>query len=631
MENIKFILMAAMLLAFPVAAGGDPLFPAGVYPTLDSNIARHERQFYGFNALPFGLSLDAHLPDAAARAQVEQFLGQDASDDVRAVTGKHPFEILSSYGEYGDLGFFGGIAVAGTAYEYMTLKREGAPVEALARARQRVIRAAESWHIFYTVTGGEGVVARGVRRMLPEDPGDPPIPGPDPNFVDLFDINGDPLPQPKNNGVRRRDNSGGLLPDGAWIWIDSCSKDQMVGQVFGMAALYDAMRDDPDIDQALVTRMREDARRVGQMLMTRREISGMEGPNGQGEYDLIIMDADGRPTKYHDLNPASLEGLYFEEGASFNRFNTIMAIGVIEGLFHVSGDPELESYLYEDLLDDRGFLDMVTATKSEGAIDYVYLGINTNWDDPDMTAIALWLGIFLDRDPEVTDVLRAYLENGWWDREGETFLAKNAKQPLWNVIYMTLTDRGVDADLIDATADLLMGFSLGPYWNDERINCDSDEFAAGECLAVDGKTILTIAGQSSEGDYMATEALHPSIRPPSNFNSRSNPFEVNGGGGNRLNPGGDLLAAYWIGRYMQASASGEVNLSPNARNHMPVGGCPPGGCPQTDGGTNPDGSDGCGCHGTGSHASSLRVLIALLALSLLSIGRRRRTKPSSDR
>jgi hypothetical protein len=620
-----------MLLALSVAASAGPIFSAGDYPTLDENIARHERQFFGFNSLPFGLSLDAHLPDDAAKALVEQFLAQDASDDVRAVTGKHPFEILSSYGEYGDLGFFGGIAVAGTAYEYMTLKREGAQVDVLARARERVIRAAESWHIFYTVTGGDGVVARGVRRMRPENPDDPPIPGPDPDFIDLFDESGNPLPQPKNNGAYRRDNSSGLLPDGDWSWIDSCSKDQMVGQVFGMAALYDAMRDDPDIDQSLVTRMQEDARRVGQMLMTRREISGLEGPSGQGKYDLIIMDADGRPTKYHDLNPASLEGLYFEEGTSFNRFNTIMAIGIIEGLFHVSGDPELESYLYEDLLDERGFLDMLTATQSEGAIDYVYLGINTNWDDPDMTAIALWLGIYLERDPEVTDVLRSYLENGWWDREGESFLAKNAKQPLWNVIYMTLTNRGVNAALVDASADLLLGFSLGPYWNDQRINCDSDELAAGQCLAIDGKTILTIAGQDSGGTYMASEALHPSIRPPSNFNSRSNPFEVNGGGGNRLNPGGDLLAAYWIGRYMQLTASGEVNLSPFARSHMPLGGCPPGGCPQTDGGVNPDESDGCGCSLNGSNPSWHWIVIAFIALSTFATKRKRKTKPSSDR
>ncbi|MBW1871078.1 MAG: hypothetical protein JRJ19_03385, partial [Deltaproteobacteria bacterium] len=314
------------ILSNPILA--EPLFPAGDYSTLDDNMRRHGSQFYNFNALPFGLALDAHFPDAEARGLIDQF--REASADL------------------------------------------------LARARQRVVRAAEAWHVFYIVTGGNGIVARGIRKMKSEDPNDPPIPVSLPDMVDLFDQNGDPLPQPKNNGVDRWDNSGGLLPEGVWIWADSCSKDQMIGQIFGMVLLYDAMKDDPDIDQALVTRMQEDARLVGEMLMTKREISELEGPLGSGEYDLIIMDADTRPTKYHDLNPASLVGIYFEEGTSFNRFNTLMAIGAIKGLHHVSSDPKLEKYLYEELLDERGFLDMVLAGESEGAIDYIYVGSGTN-------------------------------------------------------------------------------------------------------------------------------------------------------------------------------------------------------------------------------------------------------------
>ena len=87
---------------------------------------------------------------------------------------------------------------------------------------------------------------------------------------------------------------------------------------------------------------------------------------------------------------------------------------------------------------------------------------------------------------------------------------------------------------------------------------------------------------------MATEALHPSIRPPSNFDARSNPFDVNGGGGLRINPGGDLQASYWIGRFMQASPAGQANLSPNARDHMPVGGW-------TNGKPGDENGSGCGC------------------------------------
>lgn len=601
-----------------------PILSEGQFPQLDEQMRRHGRQFYFFNALPFGLSLDAHVADEADRALVDQFLAQDASDDVEAVTGSHTFEILSSYGEYGDLGFFGGVALAGTAFEYLTLKREGGPAAELERARARVVRAAESWHIFYVIPGGGGLVARGIRRMQPEDPSDPPIPVTYPDMVDLFDADGNPLPQPKNNGTYRWDNSGGLLPEGVWIWKDSCSKDQLVGQVLGMVTLYEAMKDDPQIDPALVERLQEDARLVGEMLMTPRDIEPLEGPVGQGIYDLIIMDADGRPTYHHDLNPLSLEKIYLDVSSpTFNRFNLIMAIGVMKGLHHVSGDERIERFLYEEMLHRREYLDKVN--REQGAIDYIYMGRNTNFDNPDMSSIALWLALYLENDPQVTDALRQFLETGWWSREDEIHTAALAKQPLWHAVYLAVTQEGVPNELVDELADLLLGFELGPYWHDERINCDEDELAAGECLAVDGVTTITLDGQNDGGSWMATEALHPSIRPPSNFDARSNPFEVNGGGGMRLNPGGDLQTAYWMSRYMSASAPGEANLSPHARDHGPVGDWPVESQPlEASGG-------GCSCRVVAPTRSRAEWLLLLaLAFGAVPWLRRRRSPFDSD-
>ena len=39
-------------------------------------MARHARQFYQLNARPFGLILDGHYADEAARQTIEQFLAQ---------------------------------------------------------------------------------------------------------------------------------------------------------------------------------------------------------------------------------------------------------------------------------------------------------------------------------------------------------------------------------------------------------------------------------------------------------------------------------------------------------------------------------------------------------------------------
>lgn len=582
----RWAILAAILACSSSVALAEPLFPAGAYPALDQTMARHHRQFYELNAAPFGLSLNGHIPPlstpegAAARGLIDAFLAQDAELDFQTHSGKHPFEVIATYGEHGDLGFFGGVALLGTAFEYMTLKRDGASAEALAASRARVVRAVESWHIFYVVTGGGGLVARGIRRVVPEDPSDPPIPDPTPDFIPLFGADGKPLPAPKDNGSERADASDGALPPGTWTWIDSCSKDQLSGQVLGMVALYEAIKDDPDIDQALVTRMQADARGVGEMLMQKRELLGLETAASLSPgtlYDLIIMDADRRATFFHDLNPFSLEKVYVDpEGGTFNMFNVVMAWGIIKGLHHITGDERLEAFLYDDLLDERAFPAKITDRDAPGVIDYMYAGLKTNFDVPDMTGVVLFLALWLEKDPAVTAPLHDYLEHAWWLDPGESRTARLAKQPLWHALYLAVTARGTDPVLVAELADLLEGFTLGPYWETARTNCDEAEIAARECLAIDGKTTLVLEGQAPNGRWLATEALHPSIRPTSDFNARSNSFEVNGGGGgDKLNPGGDLMAAYWMARYFQARAPGQSSLAKNARDHMPIGGAAP--------------------------------------------------------
>lgn len=571
----------AGFLVLEVAALAEPILPADRYPALDDLIRRHERQFYGFNAFPFGLSLNVHVKDQAAREAIQSFLDQQAEDDFETFAGQHLHDLMTAYGEHGDLGFFGGVALAGTAFRYLALKREGAPAQVLAEARSAVVRAAESWHVFYVVTGGHGVVARGIVRLVPEDPADPPIPGL--QFfqpVPLHDAQGNPLPQPKDNGSDREDLSAGILPPGTWGWIDSASKDQLTGQVLGLVALHDAMKDDPDVDQTLVERLAEDARGVGRMLMEKHEISGMEGLIGQGEYDLIIMDADGRATKYHDLNPLSFEKFYQPaDSPQFNVLNLVLATGVLRGLHHVTGDPEIERFLYEEFLGRRGYLDKMSRFDGPDAFNYIYLGLGTNTDNPDLASVALFVTLYTETDPEVAAVWRRFLHEGWWAPASEPrFCASKSKQPLWHAIYLAASDRGAAAlrGVREELARLLQGFPLAGYWQDARINCDDAEFARGECLAVDEKTVIRLAGKSPDGDWLAEEALDPEFRPNSDFNARSNPFRVNGGGdGRRLNPGGDLLAAYWIARALDALPAGQANLSPFARTHIPVGGTAP--------------------------------------------------------
>ena len=582
--------VALVLLAAPAAS--KTVFPPGADPALDQHMLTHTRVLESFSTRPFGIPLVFSFKDEASLALIQQFLGQTASEDVKAVTGKHPYELIGSYEGPQGIGLRGGGAYPAVAFRYMALKAEGAPESELAKARAVLLRGFEATHVAHVITGGNGRYARGIARLKSADPSDPPIPANPPTLLPFYDDQGHIQPDPKDNGLSRPDYSQGAdkLPDGMWYWDDSCSKDQLDGWAMTMALLYDAAKDDPAIDAALVARLVEDARLVGKMLREKHPMLALDG--NTYDYDLIIMDGDGRPSLHHDLNPLSVpfpvEPSYLPPDATVeqqNVFNLLMGVGIVKSLYHVSGDPEAEKFLYEDLLGKRKYLDMLPKwdanhSGTTGGLDYTYMGIKTNFSNVNMIAIALFQNIWFEDDPAVLVPMRAYMEDFWWRYQqfkGVDLLqtARNLKQPYFHGLHEMMTALGSDPAIGTETANLLKAYKLDPYLNTSRVNCDAAELAAKSCLAVDGKTTLTLQDDTNRGKWpVATEALDPSIRPPSSFDARSDPFEVNGGGGNDINHGGDINSAYWMLRWLPVQAAGSYALSPNARKHMPIGGVP---------------------------------------------------------
>ena len=98
-----------------------------------------------------------------------------------------------------------------------------------------------------------------------------------------------------------------------------------------------------------------------------------------------------------------------------------------------------------------------------------------------------------------------------------------------------------------------------------RENCDLAEIAAGSCEAEDGSRIELAPSLGRGGVLVAVDPLPKPLRPPSNFEWRSNPYAVNGGGGDRINPGGDFRGAYWLGRFLRRGKDGLVNRAAGTR------------------------------------------------------------------
>lgn len=566
-------IVAVALVGSVETAPGKTVFEPGADPALDAHMDRHTRLFNGLHAFPFGIGLTiSRLNEPYGPEFLREWLDEGQGLSLLEWGGVHPYEVVGEYEGPAGIGLRGGGASPGSAFRYMALKAEGAPPEVLAEAREEVVKAIETLWVVHVITGIPHGVARGVMLLAPLHEGEPPFPHVTPNIVPLFDDQGSPLPpDPKNNGTDRADNSGGVLPEGLWFWQDSCSKDQLVGWVAAIATLYDAVADDPDVDPALVQRLRDVACAIGAGLRVKYPFTALDG--NEYLYDLVIMDADGRPTKHHDLNPLGFDGgMYLPPGSpNINVFNLLMGLGIVKGLYHACGDAESEEFLYGELLGNRDYLGLIPQGEDSPAVDYIYAGAKTNFSNVNMVAIALFLNLYFEGDDAVAAPVRDFMERRWWDAPGVIQAARHLKQPYFHALYEGMTATGTDPARAAEAAALLKAFALDPYTDEARNNCDEAELAQGSCLAVDGKTLLTLQKETNRGGHpIATEPLDPSIRPPSNFDARSDPFVVNGGGGPGLNPGGDLHAAYWILRFLPERPAGVAALSPRARDHRPV-------------------------------------------------------------
>jgi hypothetical protein len=611
--------LVGTLLLSGSAAHAQPILAAD--PALDALAASYERQQDTFARAESGQNLDAFIKPADIQT-VKDFFAQGQS--FQAFTGKHPFDVVETFDEHGDMGNFSGIASVGLAARLMVLKRDNASAAEITRARDACIRAARTWHVYASI-GGPGVVARGVRRVTPLA-GEPALPGTVPPLVPLKDGLGAPLPASKTDTWRAPVASGF---DG-WIWLDNTSKDQLSGYALGVLWLWDALRTDAsapkDVVDALVTDL------VG---FAKELMKIGSGPN----VDLVAHDADGRPTSFGDLNSRLVDGssgIVLGANSSIqNGFNAALAMGIIRAAHRMSGDAVLKKYYEDDLVTTRDYPRHAVDTAT-----LLFVGEATNFSNANMLAIALATLGRIETVPAVRARLTQLIDK-FWD-SGNNRSAKFAKQPWFDVIVAGFGGSArpeVPARMHDA----LVAYPAVPTLQRDVINCDAAEIAALSCLAVDGVTTIPLSSSKGRGgSFVSTLSVPVAVRPDTNFAWRSDPFGVNDGPSNRLNPRGDWLAAYWLGKLLDRDPSKNL-IAPDAIPPVPspdggsssgtgvsddAGAGTSGGITPTPDGGNTSGTDnsGCGCvvEGRGTGAAQLVGLGSGLALA--GIVRRRRRK-----
>ncbi len=627
-------------------AHADPLVPgpgqAGHDADLAAKIDRFRKQLHGITSVPLGYGLEAFVSDPSARDQIAGFIASD-DETFEAYAGQHVYAVLADYGEYGDLGMFGGVQAAGDALRYAVLRDEGADPAEVDAARVQLLAAMDGLHWYSQVTGVPGVIARGLRRVVPQD-GAPPLPGVIPETVPLLDDNGDPLPADKQ--PTWREDFSGELPH--LVWLDDTSKDQFIGHVFALGVVYDVVADDPTIPAEKIEPLVEDARALAQSLMTPRMV-------GDEMIDLVLVDADGRLTSFHDI-AAEILTPGMVSTIPINPFNAAMALGAMRTLYQVTGDEDIGRFYYEGLIEERGYLE-----SAADRLNLIWFGTATNHSNINMAFVSLYGLLRYEPEVEIATAVRTMLETQLYADDPHRS-ARGLGQSFFDFIVAGFGTQGASGIGEAALADglsTLVAHPDAPYWDPAVENCDAAEIDAGTCTAIDGSTIVLADGVGWNGGVVAEDPLPMAIRPPSNFLWRSDPHYVNGGGTSRLNPGGDIWCAYWLGRFLQHVDDGTLNISPAARGRPadpdpttgdtstgeppdtttePTGTIDPttgDGSTSTPGtdtdtgtgsspGSDPAPADGCGCTTSGASPFVLVVLVPLLASRRRRLSRPRR-------
>lgn len=599
-------------------ASADTILPSPGSTGVDSQLASLATGFQlqqdVFATAENGLSLDVTFNQGDV-ATVRSFFAQTASTDFQQVTGKHPFSVVQTFGEWGDEGNFAGVASVGVAARLMVLKKTGAPDAQVAAARDAAIRAAQTWHVWGSI-GGPGVVARGVRRVTPMNSTDPPLPGTVPQTVPLKDASGNPQPAPKAPTWRAPVASG----DSGWIWFDDTSKDQVIGFALAVTWLYDALKGDPAVPADLLPNLASDMKAFANAL---RQVAPELG------IDLCIRDADGRLTDFHDLNPRELSpGHVLPPSTTLrNGFNALLALAVIRAAYHVTGDPDTGAYYYQDLVGSRGLPAEVAQTSGAA-----FLGTQTNYSNVGMLAIAYATLLRVETDSRVRSAIAGALETAFWNT-GDTADGNHTQQAWYDAIYAAFAPTAAphDASLRSRIQTDLSGFQPAPAIERDIVNCTQADVDAGSCVGIDGKTVITlVSNQGGGGSLVAKDIVPMPIRPDSDFEWRSDPHRVNGTGSTLMDPRGDWLAAYWLARLADEDVT--KNVSPNALPPLSWGTGAEGGEDASaeagaNGATGGGSSGGCGCTaaGAGEGLAALAFMGGLVAC--VAARRRGRREP----
>ena len=516
---------------------------------LEGKADRYDRTHLLFSCSGNGVNCDlsVSLANPDHRELIEDFIQETDSWDFEDFSGGlTPLDIITTHHKVA--GLYGGVGIAADAFRYGVFRDQGYPAADVDRAREFLLRDIDRLILAYEITGTTGVIARGFCRM--------DVPGYCATLetTPLFDAQGNPLPEEKNNGTWREDNTA----DNRYAnyrWEDSCSRDQFIGWATAFGAIWEVIRDDDSFDAEIKDKLQQYASEIGRSLMVPR----YGGPGSLGQaFDLEIFDADGRTTYHGYLNENAVDRFYAAWLPFKDGLYSLMSLGIVAALTYCSEDPVLEEYLYGHLIGER-HLDVIAQNNQ--------FGVNLWWITNYSTTNMAMAGSLLAQrylDDETARKRMRYTTEAHLYLNGPFLIQRQPEEyaySLFDFTYATAVSgasafnsmlQAPEFAAIERGVQTLFDFQEPPYWQYEVINCDEDEINSGHCVLNDGTEVTVLGYVGRNGTLLCKEPIPHAVRPGSNYHWRSCPYTPNGGGdGSGMNPGVDFRLAYWYGRWVQ--------------------------------------------------------------------------------
>jgi len=326
----------------------------------------------------------------------------------------------------------------------------------------------------------------------------------------------------QDSGEWRKSDHCGLERFADWCWLDNVSKDEYAGHVLALGVLSKLV-DDPGVQEVV----RDQLSRIAYHLMKNR---------------MAFTDWDGRVAEHGRI--------YAVTFGDYPGFNAAMALDYIKVAAEATGDPKIEKWYRDCLLQKSGRINCVRQ-KFEKPLPYTkYLknpglfpgkeGCKANYNNTSMHMCSLQNLIWYEHDPELREIYQAHLDKDVFRAPGQPRALQFQNNAWFDFIWAANKKLGPDSDgpayeAVENGIRMLRQFPARKYLQER--DCPED-VCVPYCDNRFGAPCLGFARETKD------RCVH-------HFLWWGDPYRIQSCGKREtfVQVPADYLLAYWMGRY----------------------------------------------------------------------------------